>query len=141
MTYCEKRKTDRYNKQQQYSNYNSTNRGFSSFDGNNRTTTSQPSVNTTMVAATPDSDSFPYSWGPLIENNVITVVKVNLAQTSNLIKMDVVLSLFGQQRITMKALIDGGSTRSFIAKNIYNNLGYKAKLILLRLNHRFLKNN
>ena len=117
MAYCEKRKTDRYNKQQQYSNNNSTNRGVSSFNRNNRSTTAQSSVNNTMVAATPDSDSFPYSWGPLIENNVITVVTMNITQPSNLIKMDVVLSLFGQPRVTLKALLDGGSTHSFIAPN------------------------
>ena len=64
-------------------------------------------------------DSFPFA----LENNLMDIVEINVSDTlallpTRLLKCNVILTLFNKSPVTVKALIDSGSSHSFISPKI-----------------------
>ena len=123
MVECRRKQREESGSQQNNFRQQNKNGRFQNQRGNNHHSTNKTQITTSnTIHADQSFDEFPFA----LHNNVLDIVHVNNSDTnvsssSNLLKCNVELSLFNKPTITIKALIDSGSSHSFISPKILSD--------------------
>ncbi len=123
MSDCRKRAQVNSQSNRRYQEHNRGNRRYDNHGHNSRHRNNRPQVNSNAVSADKDEFTGDESGYPYLELNTATVVslkslKSGVEKSVGLLRIQVEFSLFNGSPVTVNALLDGGSSHSFISPRV-----------------------